>query len=223
MSERRTIIETDIPARLDRLPWTGFHTPRHRRPRHHLDPRRPRGDVGRLGCRRVAGKPGAAFFGGRGGCGRQRLSRGCGRRRAAVRLSDRPVRPPQAVLCDVGGLPDRDCGDRLLVGFRELCAVPLSDRRRHRRRIRRDQLGDPGIGAGAVSRAHRSRDQRQLLAGCSTRRVWCGHLFTAGPAAARSRLAGRLWDRCGTRPRDIAVAAPHSGKPALADAARPPA
>jgi MFS family permease len=26
MSERATIIETDIPARLDRLPWTGFHT-----------------------------------------------------------------------------------------------------------------------------------------------------------------------------------------------------
>ena len=26
MSERAAIIETDIPARLDRLPWTGFHT-----------------------------------------------------------------------------------------------------------------------------------------------------------------------------------------------------
>ena len=26
MSERAAIIETDIPVRLDRLPWTGFHT-----------------------------------------------------------------------------------------------------------------------------------------------------------------------------------------------------
>ena len=34
----------------------------------------------------------------------------------------------------------------------ELCAVPVPDRRRHRRRIHRHQLHDPGIAAGALSR-----------------------------------------------------------------------
>ncbi len=44
-----------------------------------------------------------------------------------------------------------------------LRAVPLCDRRGHRRRIHGDQFDDPGAGAGALSRLDRPRHQRQLL------------------------------------------------------------
>ena len=141
--------------------------------------------------------------------------------RAAVRLSDRPVRPPQIVLCHLGALFDRDRRHRLLVGFRELRAVPLCDRRRHRRRVRGDQLGDPGTGAGAVPRAHRSGDQRQLLAGRRTRRGRRSRVPAARPAAAGYGLARRVRDRRGARPRHPGAAQLPPGKPALADAARP--
>ena len=187
----------------------------------HLDPRRARGDGGGLDRRRPAGKPGAAFLGRRGRRRRQRLSRRSGVGRAAVRLSDRPVRPAQIVLCHLGSLLDRDRRHRLLVGFRQLCAVPLCDRRRHRRRVCGDQLGDPGTGAGAVSRAHRSGDQRQLLAGRCTRRGRRGRVPAARPASPGYGLARRVRDRRGTRSRHPIVAQLPPGKPALADAARP--
>ena len=82
MSERAAIIETDIPVRLDRLPWTGFHTL----------------VVAALGITwildglevtlagSVAGalqeSPVLHFSAAEVGAHRQRLSRGCGRRRA---------------------------------------------------------------------------------------------------------------------------------------------
>ena len=70
----------------------------------------------------------------------------------------------------LGGLPRRHRGDRVLVEFLELRAVPLPDRRRHRRRVRRDQLDDPGADPGALARLHRPRHQRQLLGRRSARR-----------------------------------------------------
>ena len=58
---------------------------------------------------------------------------------------------------------DRDGGDGVVVERCELCAVSVSHRRRHRRRIHRDQFDDPGTGAGALSRLDRPAHQRQLL------------------------------------------------------------
>src|SRR6516162_508080 len=147
------IIETDIPARLDRLPWTRFHTL----------------VVAALGItwildgldrRGSPREPCAPFHSDRSRPRRQRLSDRCGHRCGAVRLSDRSVRPQEAVLCNPWTLPNRDCGDRLLLGFLELRAFPFPDRGRHRRRIHGDQLGDPGADPGALSWAHRPCDQR---------------------------------------------------------------
>ncbi len=54
-----------------------------------------------------------------------------------------------------------------LASFR---AVPLPDRRGHRRRIHGDQLDDPGIHARTRARLDRSRDQRHVLDRRGTRR-----------------------------------------------------
>ena len=117
MSDHTAIIETDIPARLDRLPWSRFHTL----------------VVAALGITwildglevtlagSIAGalqeSPVLHFSAAEIGARRQRLSRRRGRGRARLRLSDRPVRPPQAVLRDPRGLPGGDRGDRRVVGF----------------------------------------------------------------------------------------------------------
>ena len=50
-----------------------------------------------------------------------------------------------------------------VVEYRQLCVVSLYHRRRHRRRIRRDQFHHPGADPGARARLDRSRHQRQLL------------------------------------------------------------
>ena len=111
------IIETDIPVRLDRLPWTGFHTL----------------VVVALGITwildglevtlagSIAGalqeSPVLHFSTAEVGAGRQRLSRGRSRRRAVVRLPDRPVWPPQIVLCDLGLYLDGHRGHRICPGI----------------------------------------------------------------------------------------------------------
>jgi len=56
-----------------------------------------------------------------------------------------------------------DGGDGVVLEHGELRAVSISDRRRHWRRIHRDQFGDSGIGAGAIPRMDRPCDQWQLL------------------------------------------------------------
>ena len=62
-------------------------------------------------------------------------------------------------------------------------AVSISHRRRHRRRIHRDQFDDPGTGAGALSRLDRPRHQRQFLDRRGARR-------NRRDRAARSALIG---------------------------------
>ena len=49
--------------------------------------------------------------------------------------------------------------------------VPLRHRRRHRRRVRGDQLGDRRADPGARARPREPRDQRQLLARRRARRA----------------------------------------------------
>ena len=66
--------------------------------RHHLDPRRSRGDARRRRRRRAQGRARAAFHQRRRRLGQQRLSRRRGAGRAVLRLAHRPARPQAAVL-----------------------------------------------------------------------------------------------------------------------------
>ena len=187
-----TLIETDIPARLDRLPLGPVPHAGHRRARHHLDPRRARGDARRLD-RRVrsrrarrshsttprSGSSASAYLAGAVtgallfGWLTDRLGAKPALHRHARRLPrSRPPRPRSR--------PD----------FWTLRAVPVADRRRHRRRVRGDQLGDPGADPGALSRPHRPR--RSTAASGSARRSAPAArvvLLEPGRFAARSGLA----------------------------------
>ena len=185
------IVETDIPARLDRLPWGRFHTL----------------VVVALGVTWIldglevtlAGaispaleaEPGAAIL--QRGCraGEQRLSGGRGARRAVLRLAHRPARPQAAVLHHARGLSRRHRRDRAVVESLELRAVPVPHRRRHRRRIHRHQLDHPGAGAGALSRLDRSRHQRQLLGRRRARRGRLDRAARSGGARPGPGLAPR--------------------------------
>ena len=152
------------PAAVGPLPHAGRG-----RARHHLDSRRPRGDAGRLDRRRAEG-----------------TARCC---TSATPTSASPAAPISPARCSAhsffGWLTDRlgrkklffitlavyllrHRGDGAVVEFRELRAVPLPHRRRHRRRIRRDQFDHPGADPGARARLDRSR--RSTAASGSARR-----------------------------------------------------
>ena len=143
------IVETDIPARLDRLPWSRFHTlvvaalgitwildglevtlagsvagALKASPVLHFS----NAEVGLAASAYLAGAVlGALFFGW---------------------LTDRLGRK-KLFFITLAVYLVRHGGDRVVVEFLELRAVPLPDRRRHRRRIRRDQLDHPGTHSGA--------------------------------------------------------------------------
>ncbi len=215
-SARAPIVETDVPARLDRLPWSRFHT---------LvvfalgitwvlDGL----EVTLAGCGlgRAHRQPGAALHRGAGRRLGERLSRRRGAGGAGLRLACRPLRTPPAVLRHARRLHRRDRGDRVRQRLLDLRAVPLPDRRGNRWRVRGDQLGDPGADPGALSRPHRPGDQRQLLArrarGCDR------HDGPARPerTGARRRLARGVRDRRGARARRAAAAPLPAREPALA-------
>ena len=182
-----TIIETDIPARLDRLPWGRFHTL----------------VVVALGVTWIldglevtlAGaispalkqSPALHFSNADVGLASQRLSRRRGGGRAVLRLADRPARTQAAVLHHACGLSRRHRRDRAVVESLELRAVPFSHRRRHRRRIHRHQFDHPGAGPGALSRLDRSRHQRQLLGRRRARRA------SARSCCSIPRCSIRIW------------------------------
>ncbi len=92
------IVETDIPARLDRLPWSRFHTlvVAALGITWILDGLEV--TLGGLGRGRAEGKPGPAVQQRRRRPRRQRLSRRRGAGRAVLRLADRPARPQEALL-----------------------------------------------------------------------------------------------------------------------------
>ena len=152
----------------------------------------------------------------------QRLSRRRRARRARLRLAHRPHRPQEAVLHHARALSHRDRRDRAVVECRELRAVSLSHRRRHRRRIHRDQFDDPGTGAGALSRLDRSRHQRQLLDRRGDRRGRRHRAARSRVDRPRSRLAARLSHRRRASASSCCDADVDSGEPALADDPRPP-
>src|SRR5258708_1857029 len=81
----------------------------------------------------------------------------------SARLSARSDRAQETVLHHAGAVSHGDCRDGAVVESRELRAVSISDRRRHRRRIYRDQLHHSGTGARALSWMDRPHHQWQLL------------------------------------------------------------
>ncbi len=177
------IVETDIPARLDRLPWGRFHTlvvvalgitwildglevtlagaispALKESPQLQFS----NADVGLASSAYLAGAVlGALFFGW---------------------LTDRLGRK-RLFFITLAVYLVATAATALSWNLRELRAVSLPHRRRHRRRIHRHQFDHPGAGAGALSRLDRSRHQRQLLDRRGARR---GRL----DRAARSRRAG---------------------------------
>ena len=146
---------------------------------------------------------------------------GAVRRRARLRLAHRPDRAQETVLHHARALSHRHRRHRAVLERRELRAVSLSHRRRHRRRIYRDQFDDPGTGAGALSRLDRPRHQRQLLDRRGARRDQRDRAARSASARPRSRLAAGLSHRRLSRPRRVRDADVDSGKPALADDSRP--
>ena len=216
-----TIVETDIPARLDRLPWSRFHTL----------------VIAALGITwildglevtlagSVAGalkaSPVLRFLQRRRRHRRQRLSGGRGARRAVLRLADRPARPQEALLHHACGLSRRHRGDRAVVELLEFRAVSFPHRRRHRRRICRDQLDHPGADPRARARLERSRRQRQLLDRRGTRRGRRHRAARSRDDRSGNWLAALLRHRSGAGAGDLLHAAVAAGKPALADDAWP--
>ena len=191
------------------------------RTRHHLDPRRPRGDPGRRGGGRAQAEPGAAAEQYRHRPRQQRLSRRSGAWRAVLRLADRPDRPQEAVLRNPHRLPDCHRGHGLLLEFLELRRVSLPDRGRHRRRVRSHQLHHPGADTGARARLDRSRHQRQLLGGRSHRRRGVHRPARSCIPACRYRLARRVCDRGAAQHGDLRDAHVDSREPTMAGHARP--
>ena len=157
------IVETDIPARLDRLPWGRFHTL----------------VVVALGVTWILDGLEVTLAGTLSGALRESPS---------LRFTSAEVGIASSVyLCGAvlgalffGWLTDRlgrkklffitlavylvaTAATALSWNIWSFAALPLLHRRRHRRRIRRDQLDHPGTDPGAHARLDRSRHQRQLL------------------------------------------------------------
>ena len=215
-----TVIQTDVPARLDRLPWSRFHALLVIAPRRHLDPGRARGDDRRLDRARAhrwshaRADPGSGRAHGLGLCG------GHGAGRADLRLADRYGR--------TAGDLQRDARVYVLGVFGSALswtctarAVAHPDRDRGRRRIRGDQLRHRRDHACAPPRPRQSRGQRELLASApaSARSRPC---CSRTAPSCRSTSAGgspSRW-RCPRPSRDLAPTL-RAREPALAHHARP--
>ena len=68
----------------------------------------------------------------------------------------------------------------LLLEFFQLCAVPLHYRRRHRRRICGHQFHHPGTDSGPRARLERSGHQRQFLDRRRAGRAWLAGVARSG-------------------------------------------
>ena len=91
----------------------------------------------------------------------------------------------------------------------------------HRRRIFRDQFGDPGIHSGPPPRLHRSRHQWQLLDRGGHRRAGLRRRARSRAVSAGLWLALRLYHRRAARASDHLFPPFPARKPALADDAWP--
>ncbi len=215
--------ETDIPARLDRLPWSGFHwlivvalgiT-------WILDGLEV--TLGRVALGRDHRRSASPHRRSADRLRRQHLSHRRDYRRAWLRSSDGSAWAQEALPDHGRRLRGCDHGDRALLGLRLFRRVPFRHRPRHRRRICRDQFRYRRIDPGALPRLDRSRDQRQLLDRRRARRRRLPGRARSEHRAAGDRLARRLRDRRRARLLDHAAAPLRAGESALADGAWPPA
>ena len=162
-------IRSLIPARIDRLPWSKFHTRL----------------VMALGVAwildgleiTIASNVGpdltlhehAQHVRGRGQRHRLVVPDRRGHRRAVLRAAVRQARPEEPVHDHARRVPDRQRPHRGDAERRSLVHLPVRhpDHRGHghRRRVRRDQLGDRRDDPGQVPRPRRPRGQRHLLGG----------------------------------------------------------
>ena len=162
-------IETSIPARLDRLPWSRWHW------RiliglgtvwilDGLEVTIVGSIAGAISAKGSGIDISSAAGGGLGGidvCGGSVL------RRAAVRATHRHVRTQAAVHDHTRCLPRGDDGNRVRLDPVVLPRVPVRDRHGHRWRVQRDQLGDRRADPGGSSRTDRYSHQRHLLGGAA--------------------------------------------------------
>ncbi len=215
-------ITTDIPARMDRLPWSRFHwlvviglgtvwildglevT-----------------IVGSMSAALPAGghRPGPEQL--RRRPRRRRLRRGCLHRRPLLRAADRQVRPEEAVPDHARRLHRGDGAHRVLDEPDVVLRLPLPDRCRYRWRVRRHQLGDRRADPREVPRPGRRRHQRVLL---GRRRRWCAADHPAArphPGRPGLGLAARLRPRRHPRRRHPGRPPQRPGVPALAVHPRP--
>ena len=217
-------IETKIPARLDRLPWSRFHwmvivglgtawildglevnvvgsissricgTGRRGRPE-----RRPTCPAGRRRCTSRARASGAIVFG---------------------QLTDRFGRK-RLFMMTLAHLPDRHGADRVHVLAGLVLRLPLPHRHGHRRRVQRDQLGDRRADPRQPARARGRVDQRQLLARRHRRLAAGGGAAQHRDLPGQRRLAAVVRARRGDRAGGPARAPQRAGEPALAVHPRP--
>ena len=192
-----TIVETDIPARLDRLPWSRFHTlvvvalgvtwildglevtlagtvagALKTSPVLQFS----NADVGLAGSAYLAGAVlGAIFFGW---------------------LTDRLGRKKLFFITLTVYLL-ATAATAFSWNLLELPALPLHHRRGHRRRVRGDQFHHPGAGAGARARLDRPLHQRLVLDRGSARRARRDRAARPGRIDPEHRLARRVPDRRG--------------------------
>ena len=214
--ELRTI-ETNIPARMDRLPWAQVALARRHRPGRGVDPRRARGhdrrhdreppDRGGLG-HRADGVPDRH--------GRRDLRGGRVPRRAVLRPPRRPAGAQEAVHDHAGRLPRGHGRDRVLGLVPVLRGLPLLHRRRHRRRVRGDQLRDRRADPRARARHRRPDHQRLVLARHRGGRAALDRAARHVDLRRRRRLARRLRARRDPRRRHPARAPLRAGVAALA-------
>ncbi len=221
MPERGNVYQTNVPNRLDRLPWSGFHWL----------------VIFALGIAWIldglevtvvgslsgalSESPTLHLTGSQVGAAASAYLIGAVGGRAVLRLADRPAGAQEAVHRDGAGLPGRHHRLRPVVEFLVVRVVPADHRRRHRRRVCRGERDDPGADPGPPARLHRPCGQRQLLDRRGDRRA--GRLCGARPGdhAAGNRLARGLRHRRPARLHRSAPAPVPAGKPALADDARP--
>ena len=199
---RARTITTQIPSRIDRLPWARFHwriviglgtvwvldglevtivgaiAPRLTEAGSGIA--MSSADVGFAAALYVAGAcAGALLFG---------------------QLTDRHGRK-KLFMVTLGPLHRRDGRDRLRVRALVLLRLPVPDRNGHRRRVRRDQLRHRRADPRAQPRPRRHRDQRQLLGRGRRGRPRRARAARHGDPPPRRRLAPGLRGRRDPRPR----------------------
>ena len=214
--ELRTI-ETDIPARMDRLPWARWHwlvviglgavwildglevT-----------------IVGTIASRLTEDGSGIQISESQVLTAASIYVAGRMSRRDLLRPSRRPDRAQEAVHAHAGRLPDRDRLHGVLDRGVDVLPVPLLHRRGHRRRVRGDQLRDRRADPRARARDRRPDHQRLVLARHRGRLAALDRPARRVDLRRRRRLARRLRARRDPRHRDPARAALRAGVATLA-------